>query len=234
MFKKIKLVTATEHDKDVFEQTSTLFQSYKRLKKIYNNDIDLDVTYKNTTGLPKLYNKHIVQQNKDLIVVFVHDDVDILSNNLIEALNSSKWDITGLAGGTDFVIKNPAMWHLCCPPDKLSGAVSHPLVLRDSNKLTVHNTFESVSTYGPWPQRCTVVDGLFMAVKIDRALECNFKFDEDFNFHFYDLSSCLIANKCRMTVGTHPIHVMHQGIGDSSNSDEWRASNIKFLNKWTR
>jgi hypothetical protein len=114
----------------------------------------------------------------------------------------------------------------------LSGSVSHPVWSAVNNKIVKSETEQIPSVYGPWPRRCTVIDGLFIAVNIEKALERKFKFDEDFNFHFYDISSCLIANQCNMTIGTYPISVVHQGLGDSAMSDNWKKERDKFIKKW--
>lgn len=235
MSKNVLIVTATEQTLEDFKRDSVLYKSYLLLKKVYEDKLDIHVVSNNTTGLSTVYNKFLVNKYKDTIVAFIHDDVEILSVNLVDALNDSTWDITGLAGGTEYSIKESCMWHLSCPPEKLSGAVSHPVVIRNSDGTLQGDTKnQAVSYYGSWPSRCTVIDGLFMAVKVDRALQTNFKFDEDFNFHFYDISSCILANQCKMTVGTHPIHVHHLGLGDSAFSDSWKQSHKKFINKWLR
>lgn len=226
--KKIKIVSATEHSQETFEKESTLW----RCKNNLQQDVELTVLTNNTHGLPKIYNTFLTDEFKDYIIAFVHDDVEILSNNFVEALNASPWDITGLAGGKDYSIKEPYLWHICCPREKLSGSVSHPVWYQENGNIVKVAKEQITSVYGPWPRRCTVIDGLFMAVDIEKALEKNFKFDEDFNFHFYDISSCLIANKCKMTVGTYPIHVLHQGLGDSALSENWKFECAKFSKKW--
>lgn len=227
MFKKIKIVTATENSIEEFKENSTLWKCKERL-----HDIDIIPITNNKKGLPSVYNDFINTKNKDYIIAFVHDDVEIISNNLIEALNSSPWDITGLAGGKGYTLREPYLWHLCCPKEMLSGSVSHPIWSAVDNKIVKSETEQIPSVYGPWPRRCTVIDGLFIAVNIEKALERKFKFDEDFNFHFYDISSCLIANQCNMTVGTYPISVLHQGLGDSAMSDNWKMECSKFIKKW--
>lgn len=230
MSKKIKIVTATEHTKETFIEQSTLYKWY--INSSERSDIELIVNYENTLGLPLVYNKYITEQYKECIVVFVHDDVEILSSNIIQLLNDSPWDITGLAGGKDYSIKESCMWHLCCPRDKLSGAVSHPTYTQNGNQFIKNADEQAVSVYGPWPRRCSVIDGLFMAVNIEKALASNFKFDEDFDFHFYDISSCIIANNCKLKIGTYPIHVLHQGLGDSAYSNSWKTAHQKFTQKW--
>ena len=227
MSKKIKIVSATNCSKEQFEKESTLWRCRERLKHI-----EFDVIYDNFTGLPNVYNRFLNQENKDYINVFVHDDVEIFSNDLEQALNNSPWAITGLAGGSGYTLKEPYLWHLSCPSDKLSGAVTHPVWYQQDGVIIKSENQVIPSVYGPWPKRCTVIDGLFMAVNVEKALETGFKFDEDFNFHFYDISSCLIANQCKMTVGTYPIHVVHQGLGDSAMSEEWKKERAKFIKKW--
>jgi hypothetical protein len=79
-----------------------------------------------------------------------------------------------------------------------------------------------------------MIDGLFIAVNVDRLLDTNTRFDEDFDFHHYDISFCLIANKNKLKIGVYPIRVVHFGLGDSMMSPEWSKSQVVFKNKYSK
>lgn len=183
----------------------------------------------NKKGLSSVYNQAIVQIDKqileqdDAIIIFVHDDVSIqdsmFCNKLARALQS--YDIIGLAGGSlkkNWGHDDYPLWHLMT--DRHSGIVAHPT--ESDGALT------SVC-FGPTPRDVDVVDGLFIATKLSVLRTHNLTWDERFNFHFYDLAFCMRANSKGCNIGTWPIWVVHQGLGDSFQSDEWRNNRDKFI-----
>ena len=163
--------------------------------------------------------------NKDRIVVFVHDDVDIQDFYLLEKLNQAMedFDIVGLAGASNINLKSPALWHVMSDKKNWSGAVGHIFIDKSI----------AVSSFGPVPKRCLVIDGLFIAVNMEKLLQAKVKFDPQYDFHFYDLDFSLSANIKQLKIGTAPIWVVHAGLGDSFRSVEWQEAEKIFLNKWT-
>ena len=171
--KKILVVAATKsngHD-------GRLVESLKLLK----DQVTLVLYPNNNIGLSKLYNKQIHSENlKDHdIILFVHDDVYIddlkLRGKLYTAIQQMKYDIVGLAGASQLKISEPALWHRMSDQSSWSGAVSHPI--GDTSEWQA-----GVTSFGPWPQRCLVLDGLFLAINLARALEVDWKFNENYNF----------------------------------------------------
>jgi hypothetical protein len=71
-----------------------------------------------------------------------------------------------------------------------------------------------------------------MCIDVEKALEADFKLDEDYDFHLWDISSCLQANEKKLKMGTLPISVLHHGLGNSFMTPEWEESNKKFIEKW--
>ena len=93
------------------------------------------------------------------------------------------YDIIGVAGGMNCKIQAPALWHLMCGglnSGNLHGAVAH---LHNSNSLT--------TTFGPVPARVAVIDGVLISVNVKRVRGVGWKFNENYTFHHYDISSCL-------------------------------------------
>lgn len=186
---------------------------------------ELEMVTSNKIGLSKIYNAFIneaIAKRHDRIV-FVHDDVyidDLLINSkLNKAMYDLNYDIVGLAGARDPQIKHPALWHIMSDRQNHRGYAGH--IFGDKRVMT---------GFGPTPDRVAIVDGLFVAVNLKRALETGWRWNENFDFHHYDIASCLDANKCKMRVGVYPINVFHKSPGLMSLEDEkWSKSNQKFL-----
>jgi hypothetical protein len=220
--KKILVVTCSKTD----GKQSQLVQSLSEMK----DDVTLVINANNTSGLSKAYNKQLTPDNliKHDIVLFIHDDVYIddlkLKGKLYTAINQLKYDIIGLAGASKIKIRKPCLWHRMSEPKDWSGAVSHPL---DNHSRL------AVTTFGPWPSRCLVLDGLFLAVNLRRVLEAGWKFNEAFKYHHYDIAACLDANKLKLTLGTYPIWVTHNSPGlRDINDKSFQQSQDIFYNSY--
>lgn len=182
----------------------------------------------NTTGLPTLYNKELERSdNKDKILVFAHDDLFIQDGFLHEKLNEAmeQFDIIGLAGiKAPIEIKSPAAWHLMGKPEQYSGAVAH---YKPNDAVN-----QWMTSFGPTPERVILIDGVFIAVNVEKVLNAGVRFDEDFAFHHYDLPFCLAANQKKLKIGTWPIYTTHRGLGTSMLTPEWKESEKEFLEKY--
>lgn len=221
--KKILVVTCSKDD----GKKSQLVQSLDAVK----DDISLVINANNKIGLAKAYNRQLVPENliKHDIVLFVHDDVFIddmkLRGKLYVAMETLKYDIVGLAGTSALKIGKPALWHQMSTRETWSGAVSHPI--DKSTQL-------AVTSFGPWPKRCLVLDGLFLAVNLARVLEVGWKFNEDYMYHHYDISSCLDANKLKLKMGTYPINTTHSSPGlRDINDTAFQKSQDIFLSNYS-
>lgn len=203
------------------KEKTLLYQSIKSL------DYDYAFCCNNTTGLSKMYNRFLTKDyynNEYKYVIFVHDDVWIddaqISSKLNEAMHGeSKFDIVGLAGTRNPQIKHPALWHIMGERKDHRGYAGH-----------IFGNHKVMTGFGPTPDRVTIIDGLFVAVNVERALETGWKWNENFDFHHYDISSCIDANAKGMRIGVWPINVFHASPGLASLEDvAWSKSNEKFL-----
>lgn len=222
--KKILVVCCTQQD----GKDTQLMQSLSSM----SSDVTLVMNINNKCGLSKAYNKQLVADNliKHDIVLFVHDDVYIddmkLKGKLYTAINELNYDIVGLAGANEVRISKPCLWHKMSRPQSWSGSVSHPVEMEDNSML-------HVTSFGPWPRRCVVLDGLFLAVDLKRVLEVGWKFNENYDFHHYDISGCLDANKLKLKMGTYPIHVTHSSPGLRDYNDKsYQQSEMKFYDEY--
>lgn len=207
-----------------FKKQSNLFDYCKSIEKLAHKSTSLNIVFNNRESLGKVYNNQIerLKHKTEDIVVFVHDDVIIEDINLLEKLEQSSFDIIGLAGTEILYFDPPILWHRCpyTPTSNLSGAVAHT----DGKQIWQ-------SSFGPFRKYCQVIDGLFIAVKLKRLIKAGVRFDEQFDFHFYDLDFCLTARVTGLFIGTEPIWVVHRGLGEW-DKPEWYANQERFIKKW--
>lgn len=190
---------------------------------------DLDIVWENSEGLSKVYNRKMKQHAGGGVefIVFVHDDVYIDDLKLVEKLsiahNSLGYDIIGVAGSAGLKVAYPSLWHLMSDPKDRRGFVSH---FAAPGQIIC-------SSYGGTPSRVVAADGLFLGVHLPTALERGWKFNESYEFHHYDVSSCLDAVRLGLKVGVYPIHLIHDSPGlESLSNPQWNASNQKFLSEY--
>jgi len=195
----------------------------------------LDVFFKreNKEGLSKSYNNFLYSKDSDEydIIVFAHDDVFIDDLKLEKKLNAAfeqGYDIIGLAGCINPLISKPSLWHLMAggfQSGNLRGAVAHY-----TDKT---NTSRYVTSFGPTPARVALLDGLFIAVNVKKVKSVNWKFNENYNFHHYDIASSIDANKKKLKLCVWPINVIHCSPGLRAFDDNYLQSEEKFLSEYS-
>jgi hypothetical protein len=191
--------------------------------------VSLHIKENNTEGLALSYNKFLKDHHTEYeIICFVHDDIqflqDDLENKLIQA--HAEYDIVGLAGCINPRIQAPALWHLMCggfQSGNTRGAVAH----------VVSEGKYYVSSFGVTPDRVVMVDGVFMSVKVKTCMSAGWQFNENYDFHHYDISSCLDANQLKLKIGVWPIFICHNSPGLSNLNDTvFRRNQAKFLQEY--
>ncbi len=223
----IKIVVATRIDEKSFETETALGMSLVPFKRL--PFIKVRLFANNKSGLPALYNDAIDESMDDSsILLFVHDDVYICDffwfNQIINGLR--RFDIIGLAGNKRRIKKQPSWLFINdkFTPDKaenLSGVVGHGKGIPDYK----------LSFFGQSGQAVKLLDGLFIACYSETLLSNNIKFDECFDFHFYDLDFCRQAEEKGLKMGTLPISVVHES-GGAFGKDAWKIGYSKYLKKW--
>lgn len=179
----------------------------------------------NRMGLSKRYNEALKTYGKDYkCMVFVHDDVYIddalLESKLQQAMQVEKYDIVGLAGTLNPKIQYPSLWHIMGDRSNHRGYAGH--ITNDQKKF--------MTGFGVTPSRVAIADGLFIAVNVEAVLSAGWQWNENFDFHHYDIASCIDANAKSLKVGVYPINVFHNSPGLESLQDvAWSKSNEKFL-----
>ena len=234
---KILISSCTQYDEDGFKDTKLYKSVLKTLcaEHINNNiisyiadDLKAIVRLNNKENIGIHYNRTLALAKEEDFdcIIFIHDDVSLEDSHLSDKLTQAfiDYDIVGLAGARDIKLKKPALWHLMCSDQNRTGIVAH-----------ADGKYTSSTYFGPVPQRCILLDGLFLAVKLKNPrLTDNVLFDENIPAiaHHYDLDFCLTANKNKLKLTTWPIWVVHDSPGLEKPDENFYNSENYFLDKW--
>ena len=220
---KVVLITATRLLRAEFDQCP-LGLSLRRMG--FDRTLRLALIEGNQRGLPAAYNQFIDESLREEELVFLHDDLWLddlfFSDRIRSAL--SVYDVVGLAGNSRLLPGMPA-WHVKNQEMEwdlghLSGVVCHGA-----------QPFGDPSVYGPTPAAVELLDGVLLAARAATLLDAEVRFDERFDFHFYDLDFSRQANAAKLKVGTWPIAVTHVS-GGAFGSDAWKHGLELYREKW--
>ena len=179
-------------------------------------------------GLSEAYNQFLDQLPNQGIVLFVHDDLYIhdwfVGQRLEEALQA--YDLVGLAGATGITADQPGWLHQI---DNLGTIQRQSQGL--SGIINVYDpSFPIPVTFGPTPMACDLLDGVFLAARLEVLNAKNVRFDPQFRFHGYDSDVCRSALAAGLRIGTWPISCTH---GNTGNLDaDWRSAADRYRQKW--
>ncbi len=243
--KHTRLVAATRLSEHDFWRQSLLGQSLLAIPDQLRPELALrfDNTGDRCEGLSKVYNRAIEDCPDHRHLLLVHDDVylhDIfIEQRIAEGLREH--DVIGLAGSRGGELGEPS-WALSFdanldgigwqedPTVQRGGFVSHAT---GSSTHALNGTPPPVrlSGYGETPMRCDLLDGLFLALDTNVIRANDVRFDERFDFHFYDLDFCRSVLKARLWLSTWPILVTH-GSGGAFGTPAWKQAARLYLDKW--
>jgi hypothetical protein len=223
---KIRFVVATRETKDDFFSKTATGKSIP-IRNIEN--VELKLFTSNQDGLAKIYNQAIEESiNDPAILIFMHDDIHLLDYFWAECISNAltKFQVVGIAGNKRRVPRQPS-WAFI--DDKfswdektnLSGVVGHGTSFPPTN----------LSVYGPSNQEVKLLDGLLLASHSKTLIDNDVRFDEKFDFHFYDLDFCRTIESKSLTMGTCQISVTHES-GGSFGSESWKKGYEIYLEKW--
>ncbi len=223
---KMKFVVATRLNENDFYQQSATGRSLSLYKYPF---VQVRLFPENTIGLPKIYNIAIEESKSDpCVLIFCHDDLHLTDYFMCDQILAGlkKFQILGVAGNKRRAPNQPAWCHLDCRfigdrPENLSGIVGHG------------NGFppQILSTFGPTCQKVKLLDGLFLAAFSKTLIKYNLRFDERFDFHFYDLDFCRQAEAAGVICGTWSLSLIHES-GGNPYTDGWRKSYEQYIQKW--
>lgn len=222
----IRVVCATREDRDGFFSSTALGRSLSLHRP---EAVQVRLFPRNAQGLSSVYNTAIAESARTpTILLFVHDDVHLCDFHWADSLRAAleKFDIVGLAGNRRRVPRQPGWGHIDerfrrDERDNLSGTVAHGTGF----------PAQTVDVFGPSGQRVALLDGLFLAARSETLQAKSLRFDERFDFHFYDLDLCRQADRAGLTLGTWPISVVHESKGGYT-SDGWQRGYEAYLEKW--
>jgi GT2 family glycosyltransferase len=193
--------------------------------------ISAKIAFENREGLSTVYNRAIREQTQADILIFLHDDLWLEDNSIIEKTRGAlaRFDIVGVAGNTRRSKNQPAWLFKAIEKGNfvwdhgyLSGSVLHG---QPNNSQP--------SYFGPTPASCKLLDGVFLAANRTALIHSQVSFDERFKFHFYDMDFCRSASRAGLSLGTWPINLLHLSAG-AFGSPDWRNSFSIYKQKWKR
>ena len=236
--KKRRIVSATQKSeaKDTTLYKSNVYKDWKAgepFELFYVKFI-----FENKESLAKIYNKAIDDALEDDVdcLILVHDDV-ILEEDPIPKLEKlfDDYDLVGVAGTSKIELKSPALWHLMgggFQGGNLHGCVQHSSKEIISYIPLLYKETKPASTFGKYPHKVVMIDGVFMALN-RKAIE-TMRFDEDCpsKFHFYDLIASLDFHLEGGRVGVGNILITHESPGLREFTGEWKAGEKYFLENY--
>lgn len=228
---KIRIVCASRKSQEEFLTQTALGRS---LSLQVPPDVELRLFPRNPDGLAHVYNTALEEaRDSPAILLFVHDDVYLDDFFWAERLRESlsRFDVVGVIGNRRRVAGQPS-WFFSAfdragekltkdSPENFSGTIGYG---RDCRP-------EAINSYGPAGQAVKLLDGLFLAVRSATLREKSVRFDERFEFHFYDLDFCRQAEHAGLAMGTSAISIIHGSLGDFSGQG-WRRGYDLYIEKW--
>jgi GT2 family glycosyltransferase len=223
---KVRIVCATRAARESFAGATALGRSLSLLRPA---GVELRLFPGNTAGLPSVYNSAIAESAADpAILLFMHDDVHLCDFHWTDTLNGAleRFAVAGVAGNRRRVARQPG-WRFLDERftrdrrENLSGTVGHG-----------HGfPAERVDVYGPAGQQVMLLDGVLLAARSETLHAKALRFDEQFDFHFYDLDFCRQAERAGLSMGTCAVSLIHESKG-SFGGEGWRRGYERYLSKW--
>ena len=194
-----------------------------------SSDLEVHVYPENKLGLSAIYNSAIERfSDESCMLVFAHDDLNILDFYWVHSVFNGlhHFGIVGCAGNMSRVPFQPSWcfknidyeWDSL---QNLSGIVGHGGAFPPKD----------LNVYGPPFQQVKLLDGLFLAAFSDTLKKTNLRFDERFDFHFYDMDFCRQAEMAGITMGTIPLSLVHES-GGGFGSEGWVRLYDEYIKKW--
>ena len=186
--------------------------AFKRWTSLVNlngiENIEFKQFTNNTKGLSQLYNEIIETYKSDFDYIhFIHDDAFVYDNvnYIIKEIEDSNYDISGVAGAGAVVISYPSGWYDLAlnsgRTDLIVGHIEHKhMDTGRTEELNFSNT--------KFNHRAVIVDGVYMCVRMKNI--GNWRFNEHYMFHHYDIASCIDAVRKGLKVGVVNLHLRHE------------------------
>ena len=224
---KIRLVCATRESAEDFHTRTALGKSLAMYG--FYGSVELRLFANNSFGLPRIYNEAIAESKASpAILVFIHDDIHLSDYfwafRILEGLE--QFHVIGIVGNKRRVPKQPSWAQI---DDRFTWDARENLsgIVGQGTGFPCHN----LCVFGPSMQEVKLLDGILLACRSSVLLESGVRFDERFDFHFYDQDFCRQAEEKGLRMGTWPIAVVHESDAQMS-TDAWKGAYGKYLDKW--
>jgi hypothetical protein len=180
------------------------------------------IVVRDARSLAEAYNRSMDRATGEA-VVFMHDDVEVLSPALFDALSRALAvsDVVGVAG--TLALAGPTVgW---AGQEFARGALAHGSSASGLYDYSVLNWTDGITT------GMQALDGCFIAARTSIAREVRFDSETFDAFHFYDLDFAFRASRAGARVATSAeVLVAHASRG--SVGGPWRAQAERFLAKF--
>lgn len=220
-------VSATAVPAGDFETATPLGDSLRRLRPLWGDACRLDLAAGNSEGLGTVYNRAIARASAAGAerVILAHDDVRVDDGLILDKLDRAfqTYDIVGVAGARCLSANTRIIGWGVCPREFKAGWITHPVYDRTDRGFYVEY-------YGPAPMPCVVLDGVFLAIRLDRVGPR--PFDERFTFDFYDLDFTLSQHLAGRKVGVWPLSLTHLSRGQGYRSERFSRLQEVFREKY--
>ncbi len=222
----IRFVVATREERERFFTSTATGRSLNFYRFPF---VELDLYADNKDGLPSVYNKSIEKAKFDpAILIFMHDDVYLSDFYWVDQLLNGlmSFEIVGVAGNRRRSENQPA-WPFVDENftwDErryLSGVVAHGSGFPPAD----------FCVFGPTCQEVKLLDGVFLACRSEVLHANDLRFDERFDFHFYDMDFCRSAEQKNVKMGTWSITLVHESEG-GFGSLGWNKNRELYFRKW--
>ena len=178
----------------------------------------------------------VCQAKDEDIIIFCHDDLQILSNHVefIASLSKCVEKTTGIVGpaGTTLLGKDAVWWnqqhwqagyHRGMVKHKTT--VKYPPHTHRQNELRIEDT-----EYGPYGP-VVVLDGLFLAARKEVWVDVGLQKPDYFEgaWDFYDLHYTSTAHQMGYINYAVPINLVHMSRGELVGRDSWHKNRESFI-----
>jgi GT2 family glycosyltransferase len=223
---KLLLVTATRLAPNPFMETSPLGRSLRRIS--YEQRIEVRPAFNNKEGLPAVYNRQITEENREKILLFLHDDLWLDDCFVVDRVREATdtFAVVGVAGCIRRLPRQPAWAFSSEVPFTREDRRFLSGVVADGGEA-----WGKPSCFGPPGVECKLLDGVFLAARCSTLLDSGVRFDERFMFDFYDMDFCRSAEAAGLRMGTWPIAVTHASVGNFG-TPAWHESLKTYRAKW--
>jgi len=211
---QVGLVSASQQPARHFPRATLLGRSLQAMPETMRPRLMLlaDNNGSEVTGLAEFYNRAIDQLPAGVMVVFLHDDVYLhdwtFAFQIQQAL--SVFDLVGVVGAAAVPHGQPGWWYGLTAEGTLQR---NDAVVRSGSINHFDPTLVRPDVYGPAPMACDLLDGVFLAARIDHLRQSGVRFDPQFRFHCYDSDLCYTARSRGWRLGTWPIPLTHGSPG---------------------